>query len=339
MTDQRRGTWYAVAAYGLWGLFPLYFVALNPAGPIEVLSHRIIWSFLLLVGVLTVLRRWRWLRAALRKPRVLGGLAVAGVLIAANWGTYIYAVAIAHVVEVSLGYYIGPLVSVLLGVVILGERLRPWQWVAVGVGASAVAVLTFDYGRLPWIALVLAFSFGCYGLIKKLVGAPAVEGMTVETAVLLLPASAYLVWSESAGRAAFGQVSAVNTALLVGCGVITTVPLLLFAGAANRVPLTVLGTTQYLAPTLQLLIGVWVFGEPMPPVRLAGFVLVWTALAIFTVDAVRHGRSQRVVVEPDVNPNLPTSPTAASTITSSAPNQHRPVPRSTASASWLCASS
>lgn len=295
MSDQRLGTWYAVGAYGLWGLLPLYLAALRPAGPIEILAHRVVWSFLLLIIVLAILRRWRWLRAA--RPRTIGGLALAAVLIGTNWGTYIFGAITGRVVEVALGYFINPLVSVLLGVVILSERLRPWQWAAVGVGTVAVAVLTVDYGRPPWLALILAFSFGAYGLIKKLVGAPAVEGMTIETAVLFIPATGYLVWSVAGGHAAFGHTSTLTSLLLVGCGVITTVPLLLFAGAANRVSLTVLGLTQYLAPTLQLLIGVLVFHEPMPPVRLAGFVLVWTALAIFTYDALRRTRGQRVITE------------------------------------------
>lgn len=305
MVDQRRGTLFAVAAYGLWGLLPLYLVLLRPAGAIEILSHRVVWSFLLLVGVLAAMRRWQWLRAAWRRPRVLLGLTAAAMLIASNWGTYIYGVSTERVVEVSLGYFVNPLISVLLGVVILRERLRGWQWAAVGVGTVAVVVLSVDYGRPPWLALVLAFSFGGYGLIKKLVGAPAVEGMTIETAVLFIPATAFLVWSEIDGRAVFahavsGHVPVLTSVLLVGCGVVTAVPLLLFAGAANRVPLTVLGICQYIAPTLQLLIGVLVLGEPMPPVRLAGFGLVWTALLIFTVDAVRHTRGQRLLAEHEV---------------------------------------
>jgi chloramphenicol-sensitive protein RarD len=267
---------------------------------LEILAHRVVWSFLLLIGVLAVMRRWKWLRSAGRRPKVLLGLTAAALLIGCNWGTYIYGVSTARVVEVSLGYFVNPLISVLLGVVILRERLRGWQWVAVGVGTVAVVVLSIDYGRPPWLALVLAFSFGGYGLIKKLVGAPAVEGMTIETAVLLIPATAYLIWSETTGRAVFGHGSTLTSVLLVGCGIVTAVPLLLFAGAANRVPLTVLGICQYIAPTLQLLIGVLVLGEPMPPVRLAGFGLVWTALLIFTVDAVRHTRGRRVLAEGDI---------------------------------------
>jgi len=309
MVDQRRGTLYAVAAYGLWGLLPLYLVLLRPAGAVEILSHRVVWSFLLLIGVLAVMRRWRWLRGALRQPRTMLGLTAAAMLIASNWGTYIYGVSTARVVEVSLGYFVNPLISVLLGVVVLRERLRAWQWVAVGVGTVAVVVLSVDYGRPPWLALVLAFSFGGYGLIKKLVGAPAVEGMTIETAVLFIPATAYLVWLQVGGHAVFGHAgsgladaghgAALTSMLLVGCGVVTAVPLLLFAGAANRVPLTVLGICQYIAPTLQLLIGVLVLGEPMPPARLAGFGLVWAALLVFTVDAVRHTRG-RVLAGRDI---------------------------------------
>jgi chloramphenicol-sensitive protein RarD len=300
MVDQRRGTLYAVAAYGLWGLLPLYLVLLRPAGAIEILSHRVVWSFILLIGVLAVMHRWQWLRGAHRRPRVMLGLTAAALLIGSNWGTYIYGVSTARVVEVSLGYFVNPLISVLLGVVILRERLRPWQWAAVGVGTVAVVVLSVDYGRPPWLALVLAFSFGGYGLIKKLVGAPAVEGMTIETAVLFIPATAYLVWSETNGHAVFGHGPVLTSVLLVGCGVVTAVPLLLFAGAANRVPLTVLGICQYIAPTLQLLIGVLVLGEPMPPARLAGFGLVWAALLIFTVDAVRHTRGRQVLAEREV---------------------------------------
>jgi chloramphenicol-sensitive protein RarD len=316
MVDQRRGTLYAVAAYGLWGLLPLYLVLLRPAGAIEILAHRVVWSFVLLIGVLIVLRRWHWLRSAGRQPGVLLGLTAAALLIGNNWGFYIYGVSTERVVEVSLGYFINPLISVLLGVVCLRERLRGWQWAAVGMGTVAVIVLSLDYGRPPWLALVLAVSFAGYGLIKKLVGAPALEGMTIETGVLFIPAVAFLVWAETNGSTIFGRPvsglggsahavfanpaaggTLLTSVLLVGCGVVTAVPLLLFAGAANRVPLTVLGICQYIAPTLQLLTGVLVFGEPMPPARLVGFGLVWAALLIFTVDAVRHTREQRVRTE------------------------------------------
>jgi chloramphenicol-sensitive protein RarD len=303
VSDERRGTLYAIAAYGLWGLLPLYLVALRPAGATEILAHRIIWSLVLLLGVLAVLRRWTWLRHAPRRSVL--GLSLAAVLIAVNWGTYIYGATTGRVVEVSLGYYINPLVSVLLGVVILRERLRPVQWVAVGIGTAAVAVLTWDYGRPPWFALILAFSFGCYGLIKKLVGAPPVEGMAIETAALFLPALAWLGFLEADGQAAFAQGSLVTTLLLVGCGVITAVPLLLFAGAANRVSLTVLGITQYIAPTLQLLLGVTVFHEPMPPTRLAGFGLVWVALVVFTADALAHTRRVNRAAATELTPATP----------------------------------
>jgi chloramphenicol-sensitive protein RarD len=306
---------------------PLYLHLLKPAQPLEILAHRMVWSFVLLVGGLAVLRRWQWLRRAKDRPRTIAGLALAALLISTNWGFYIYGVAIEHVVEVSLGYYINPLVSVVLGVVILRERLRPGQWAAVAVGAVAVAVLTISYGRPPWIAAILALSFGLYGLVKKLVGAPAAEGMTIETGVLLVPALGFLTWSELTHRMVFGHVPALTTALLVGTGVVTAVPLLLFAGAANRVPLAVLGITQYLTPTLQLLTGVLIFGEPMPPARLAGFGLVWFALAIFTVEAWRHGRRAR-----------PRSTDAAIRLPASPQNQHLPESRSVESASSPSAS-
>lgn len=290
MNERRLGTWYAIGAYTMWGGLPLYLHWLTPATPPEVLAHRIVWSFALLAIGLAVLRRVKRVRRVARNPRTVAALTLAAVLIATNWGLYIYGVSVQRVVEVSLGYFINPLISVVLGVVFFGERLRRGQWVAVGIGAVAVGVLTVDYGHLPWISLVLAVSFGGYGLVKKLVGAPAAEGMTIETGALLVPGLAYLIWLEATHRATFGHVPALTTALLVGCGVITAVPLLLFAGAANRVPLAVLGICQYLTPTLQLLLGVFAFGEPMPPARLAGFALVWTALAVFTVDAFRHRR-------------------------------------------------
>jgi chloramphenicol-sensitive protein RarD len=335
VSEARLGTWYAIGAYTIWGGLPLYLHLLAPATPLEILGHRIVWSFVLLIIGLAVLRRWQRLTRpagsagsagchppglgrAVRSPRTVAALTLAAVLIATNWGFYIYGVGAQRVVEVSLGYFINPLISVVLGVVFFRERLRRWQWVAVGIGTVAVGVLTVDYGHLPWIALILAVSFGSYGLLKKLVGAPAAEGMTIETGALLLPGLAYLAFLETTHRATFGHAPALTTALLVGTGVITAVPLLLFAGAANRVPLAVLGICQYLTPTLQLLIGVFVFGEPMPPARLAGFVLVWTALAVFTFDAFRHRR--------------------ASIMAGSASDQTHPAPRSAASGSCASAS-
>ncbi|GAA0229509.1 EamA family transporter RarD [Cryptosporangium japonicum] len=288
MTDQRRGLLFGVAAYGAWGIFPLYFQLLKPAGALEILAHRIIWS-LVTVGVLIVLlRRWRWFRTA--GARTLGLLTLGAVLIAANWYTYIYGVNSSRVVETALGYFINPLISVLLGVAVLHERLRRTQWVALAIGAIAVVVLTVDYGRPPWIAITLAFSFGMYGLIKKIVGAPAVEGLATESLVLLLPALGYVTWLTWRGDAQFGHVSAGHTVLMVLSGALTAGPLLAFAAAANLVPLSTIGLLQYLTPTLQFLLGVTVLGEHMPPARWAGFALVWVALIVFSAETLATAR-------------------------------------------------
>ncbi|MET8083918.1 EamA family transporter RarD [Micromonospora sp. NPDC005237] len=293
MTPLRLGYLYGIGAYLLWGFFPLYFKLLRPTGPLEILAHRIVWSVLFVALLLGALRNIGFLRALLRRRRTVAGIVAASALIAINWGIYIYGVSSNRVVETALGYFINPLVVVLLGVTVLRERLRPAQWVALGIGASAVAVLAVDYGRLPWLALSLAFSFAGYGLIKKQLGLPAAEGLFVESAVLALPALGYLAWLHRHGGLTFGHVSAGHTALLVLAGAATAIPLLLFAGAANRLPLTGLGMIQYLAPILQLACGVLIFHEPMPPARLAGFALVWLALVVFTADAIRQARQSR----------------------------------------------
>jgi chloramphenicol-sensitive protein RarD len=302
MTELRRGYLYGLAAYAMWGFFPLYFKLLQPAGALEILSHRIVWSVLFVALLLSAMRNWRFLGRLLRDRRLLGGVTLAAVLIGLNWGTYIYAVNSDRVVETALGYFITPLVSVVLGVTTLGERLRRAQWAAVGIGALAVAVLTVDYGRPPYIALILAASFGSYGMIKKRLGLPPAEGLFVESSVLALPALAYLTWLGVSGDAAFGHVSAGHTVLMVLSGAATAVPLLLFAGAANRVPLTALGILQYVAPILQLACGVLIFHEPMPPARLAGFALVWLALVIFTVDGIRRAQSTRAARAAEAEP-------------------------------------
>jgi chloramphenicol-sensitive protein RarD len=300
----RRGYLFAFLAYASWGVFPLYFKALRPAGPAEILAQRIVWSLVFVALLLAVLRRWRVLRELLRRPRTVAGIALAAAFIAINWGVYIYGVNSDHVVETSLGYFINPLVTVLLGVLVLHERLRPRQWLAIGVGGLAVAVLALNYGRLPWIGLTLACSFGSYGFIKKRLGLPAAEGLFMESGVLVLPALLYLAVLNAHGGSTFGG-SAVHTAMLVASGVLTAVPLLLFAGAANRLPLTALGMMQYLTPTLQLGLGVLLYHEPMPPARLAGFALVWCALAIFTWDAITLG----------ARPNAASAGSGASTAT------------------------
>ncbi|MER5456739.1 EamA family transporter RarD [Micromonospora sp. NPDC002389] len=293
MTPLRLGYLYGLAAYLLWGFFPLYFKLLRPTGPLEILAHRVIWSVAFVALLLAVMRNIGFIRSLLRRPRALAGVGAAAALIAVNWFTYIYGVNSDRVVETALGYFINPLVVVLLGVLVLRERLRPAQWAALGVGALAVAVLTVDYGRLPYLALTLAFTFGGYSLVKKRLGLPAAEGLFVESAVLALPALAFLGWLATTGDATFGRVSVGHALLLVLAGALTAIPLLLFAGAANRLPLTALGMLQYVAPILQLACGVLIFHEPMPPARLVGFGLVWLALIVFTADALRHARRNR----------------------------------------------
>ncbi|RIV36160.1 EamA family transporter RarD [Micromonospora radicis] len=293
MTPHRLGYLYGLTAYLLWGFFPLYFKLLRPTGPVEILAHRVIWSVAFVALLLVAMRNLGFLRALLRRPRTLAGIGGAATLIAVNWFTYIYGVNSDRVVETALGYFINPLVVVLLGVLVLRERLRPAQWAALGVGGLAVVVLTVDYGRLPYLALTLAFTFGAYSLVKKRLGLPAAEGLFVESAVLALPALVFLGWLSFTGDATFGQVSAGHTVLLVLAGALTAIPLLLFAGAANRLPLTALGMLQYVAPILQLGCGVLIFHEPMPPARVAGFALVWLALIVFTADGLRQARRSR----------------------------------------------
>lgn len=293
MTDLRKGYLFALGAYVIWGFFPIYIKLLQPAGAIEILAHRVVWSVAFVALVLAVMRGWRLIGTLLRRPRALAGIALAAALIAVNWGMYIYGVNSDRVVETALGYFITPLVMVLLGVTMMRERLRPAAWVALGIGAAAVAVLTVDYGRLPYIALTLAASFGGYSLIKKRLGLPAAEAFFIESAALALPALAYLSWLAWRGDATFGQVSAGHTVLLALAGAATATPLMLFAGAANRIPLSAVGILQYVAPILQFGTGVLIYHEPMPPARLAGFVLVWLALVIFTLDSFRIARGRR----------------------------------------------
>jgi chloramphenicol-sensitive protein RarD len=292
MGEERRGYLYGLTAYVLWGFFPIYFKLLAPSPPLEILAHRVIWSVLFIGVVLLVTRNRHFLGRILRDRRLLGGITLAAVLIGVNWATYIYGVNSDRVVETALGYFITPLLVVVLGVTVQRERLRLWQWIAVGFGGLAVAVLTVDYGHLPYIALTLAASFGSYSLIKKRLSLPPAEGLFVESAVLAVPALGYLSWLNATGGAEFGHVSAGHTVLMLLSGVATAVPLLLFAGAANRVPLVGIGILQYVAPILQLACGVLLFHEPMPPARLAGFGLVWIALIIFTVDGLRGTRAK-----------------------------------------------
>ncbi|MFL6121238.1 MAG: EamA family transporter RarD [Actinophytocola sp.] len=287
-TEQRQGVLFGTVAYGLWGLFPLYWSLLASPGALETLAHRMIWSLVVVAAVLVGTRRVGSFLLVLRNRRQFGLLALAAVLISVNWGGYIWGVTHGHVVETALGYFIGPLVSVLLGVFLLGERLRRAQWVAVGLGAVAIVVLVVGYGQVPWIALVLACSFATYGLVKKVAGVGAVESMAVETGVTLVPALVYVVVLQATGSGTFTSLGAGHTLLLVGGGLVTTVPLLAFAAAAVRVPLSTIGLLQYMTPSLQFVFGLLVFHEQMPPERWLGFAIVWAALVVLTVDGTRR---------------------------------------------------
>ena len=302
MDERRLGVLSGMAAYTMWGLFPLYFPLLEPAGGVEIVAHRIVWSLLFVALLLTAVRRWGLVRAAVTDRRTVLVLGGAALLIAANWLIFVYGVNSGHVVETSLGYFINPLVSVLLGVVVFGERLRRLQWVAVAIAAVAVAVLTVDYGRPPWIALGLAASFGLYGLMKKLVRVEAAPGLLLETALVTVPAVAFLALLQADGAGTFGDAGAGHALLLVSSGIATAVPLLLFAAAARRIPLSTIGLLQYLTPLMQLSVGVFVYDEAMPPARLAGFAVVWLALAVFTADTLRHARAGTRRSIPEVVP-------------------------------------
>ncbi|GGV18373.1 protein RarD [Streptomyces filipinensis] len=295
--EHRIGLLNGFAAYGMWGLVPLFWPLMKPAGAMEILAHRMVWSLVVVAVALLFVRRWSWAGQLLRQPRRLGLVAVAAAFITVNWGLYIWSVNSGHVVEAALGYFINPLVTIAMGVLLLKERLRPVQWAAVATGLAAVVVLTVGYGRPPWISLVLAFSFGTYGLVKKKVDLGGVESLAAETAIQFLPALGYLLWLGAHGDASFLNGSAGHAALLASTGLVTALPLVCFGAAAIRVPLSTLGLLQYLAPVFQFLLGVLYFHEAMPPERWAGFALVWLALLLLTGDALRSARGPRKPVE------------------------------------------
>ncbi len=286
----RRGLCYGAGAYVLWGGFPLYFPLLEPASTLEILAQRMAWSMVAMLVVLIFTRGFRRVVAVVRDRRRFGLLTAGAVLIGINWGTYIYGVNSGHVVETSLGYFINPLFTILLGVLALHERLNRTQWVAVGIGVVAVLVIAIDYGRPPWIALVLAACFGLYGFCKKLADVPAVESMAVETGVQFLPAVIMIAVIGTQGDLVFGTRTS-TTILLAMSGAITVVPLLLFAASTRLLPLSILGLLQYLAPVLQFSLGVGVRHESLPPAELAGFCLVWLALIILTINGLRSRRA------------------------------------------------
>lgn len=298
------GLGFAVSAYVLWGLLPAYFLLLAPAGPFEVVAFRILLALVFCLILLTVTRGWPRIIAICRQPRVLGLMALAGVLIYVNWQVYVLAVLTGHVVEGSLGYFINPIVTVLLGVIFLRERLRAAQWTAVGISTVAILVIAIGYGQFPWISLTLAFSFGLYGFIKKRVGGTvdAISGLTLETAFLVPVAIVQLVIVALTGGIVTGTAGPVHVVVMLLAGGVTAIPLLLFAAAARRLPLVYIGLTQYLAPVMQLIFGVVLLHEDMPIGRWIGFGLVWVALIVLTVDMLRTGRTNRALRRASVEP-------------------------------------
>ena len=292
--DQRmknHGAWYAAAAYLMWGFMPVYLKQLQEVPAVQILLHRVIWSFLFLALIILLRREGHALLQVLHNGNVLSLYFIAAVLLAGNWLAYIWGVNSSQIVETSLGYYINPLVSVALSVIFLKERLRAFQWASIGLAAVGVLYLTLQYGRVPWLALFIASSFGLYGLVKKLSPLGSLHGLTMETAMLFLPALSALMWIETSGSGAMGSLSAVKLVILAFIGIVTAVPLLLFASAARRIPLSLMGILQYLSPTTQFLLGVLVYNEPFTPQRLIGFVFVWLALLFFWLESFIHNRS------------------------------------------------
>jgi chloramphenicol-sensitive protein RarD len=292
VTDQRRGFLLGMAAYGMWGLFPLYWPLLEPAGAFEILAHRILWSMVTMTVLVVVLGRGRQFRALLASRRTFLLLLVAAYTVSGNWAVFIWAVNHGRVVETSLGYFVNPLVTVLLGVFVLGERLRRGQWVAMGVAGLAVLVLSVDYGRLPWVALALAGTFALYGLTKKTANVGAVESLALETLLAAPLAGAYVAYLVATGSSTFGSHGSGHALLIASSGVVTALPLICFGAAATRVSMVTLGLMQYVAPIAQFALGLLYFHEEMPAGRWAGFALVWVALAVFTYEAAAHRRRQ-----------------------------------------------
>ena len=277
----RKGIWYAVIAYSIFGFFPLYWKLLGGVPALQTVAHRILWSCVLLLAFVAATGRWSELRSAVRLPRIVGLYAAAAFVITLNWFVYIWAVDAGFVVQAALGYFIHPLVSVLLGVVLLGERLRRAQWWAVGLAATGVIYLTVLYRTPPWIALALALSFAAYSLLKKRAPLDALQGLSLETSVLALPALMFLVLENHAGRGAFGHAGPRLTLVMMGAGAVTSLPLLLFASAARRIPLSLMGMLQYINPSLQFLLGIFLYREPFTRAQFAGFACVWAALVLF----------------------------------------------------------
>lgn len=290
MKTQKLGLIYGVSAYVLWGMFPLYWPLLEPANPLEIVSHRAVWTLVFCLIVLAITHALKSTLATFRRPKVAAKLFLASVLISINWLIYIWATNNDHVVEASLGYYINPLIIIAFGVVLLKEKMRRLQWVAVSIATVGVIILTVDYGRLPWVALGLALSWGTYGLVKKQLGLGALEGLAIETMIAFIPYCGYLIFIGSKGEGQFGNGAGL-TILLISAGAVTAIPLLLFNGSTTRLPYSTIGLMQYITPTIQFSIGVWVNNEAMPTARWVGFIFIWLALITLATDLLKSGRS------------------------------------------------
>lgn len=290
MSKNKLGLLFGISAYSLWGAFPLYWPLLEPANSLEIVSHRAVWTLVFCFVVLAVTKALKATLATLKRPRIAAKLLLTSLLISINWLVYIWATNNGHVVEASLGYYINPLIIIGFGVILLKEKMRPLQWTAVTIATIGVLVLTIDYGRLPWIALALAVSWGSYGLIKKQLGLGALEGLAIETFISAFFYLGYLIYIGNQGTGQFGQHWGL-TLLLMSAGAVTAIPLLLFNGSATRLPFTTIGLLQYITPTLQFSVGVWIRHEDMPTARWVGFLIIWVSLTTLAIDLVRSGRA------------------------------------------------
>ena len=295
----KKGIWYAVGAYLSWGLLPIYWKLLHLVPAFQLLGHRIVWSFVTLLIILAVFYYRKLFRPTAISFRVLRYYIAASILIGINWLTYVWAINTDHLVETSLGYFINPLLTVLLSVLFMRERLRPKQWIPIGLVASGVLYLTFVFGQLPWIALLLAFSFGFYGLVKKIAPLNSLEGLTLETGILFLPAVFYLIYTNSVGNGTFLHLGVASDLVIVGAGIVTTMPLLMFTSAARRIPLSLVGILQYISPTLHFLLGVFFYKESFTQVQCIGYVIVWLGLVLFGIESFFASRSQVAIMEPD----------------------------------------
>ena len=289
-SEYSLGLLFGVGSYILWGLFPLYWPLLEPANPLEIVSHRAVWTLVFCLIVLALTKQMHSTLAIIKRPKIMAGLFLTTILVSINWLTYIWATNNGHVVEAALGYYINPLIIIAFGVLLLREKMRPLQWLAVGIAAIGVTILTIDYGRLPWVAISLALSWGTYGLVKKKLDLGALDGLAIETLISLIPYVGYLIYLGHQGTGQFGHKPGL-TILLISAGAVTAIPLLLFNGSTTRLPYSIIGLLQYITPTIQFSIGVWLRHEDMPTARWVGFIVIWVALIALGADLVKSSRA------------------------------------------------